>query len=368
MALSIAIVGLPNVGKSTLFNALTRAQNAEAANYPFCTIEPNKATVPVPDARLPVLEKLVRPQKLVHATVDFIDIAGLVRGASKGEGLGNQFLGNIRECAAILEVVRCFEDDNISHVDGGVSPRRDIETIETELLLADIQSVEKRLERTKKAAKGDRAMQALAQDLEGLLAHLNAGGAAAVFAGPDSELWKQTMRELGLLSAKPTIYCANVDEASLGKAQANQHVAALSALAEERGSALVLVCAKIEEELQGLSEAEQAEILSSYGIAESSLSQVIRTGYHTLGLASFFTAGPKEVRAWTIPTGSKAPQAAGVIHTDFERGFIRAEVIAFADYERLGSEAAARAAGLLRVEGRDYVVKDGDVMHFLFNV
>lgn len=367
MTLSIGIVGLPNVGKSTLFNALTKAQNAEAANYPFCTIEPNKATVPVPDKRLAVLTNLVKPQKLVHATVDFIDIAGLVRGASKGEGLGNQFLANIRECAAVLEVVRCFEDENITHVDGAISPLRDIETIETELLLADMQSVEKRLEKAKKV-RGDKAMQALAADLEALLAHMNEGKPASAFAAPDSDLWRQTMHELGLLTAKKVIYCANVDEASLSEPQANAHLRELKAFAAQRGCAVVVVCAKIEEELQGLSEAEQNEILSSYGIGESSLVQVIHTGYRTLGLASYFTAGPKEVRAWTIPVGSKAPQAAGVIHTDFERGFIRAEVIGFDDYTRLGSEAAARSAGVLRVEGKEYIVKDGDVMHFLFNV
>ena len=367
MALSIGIVGLPNVGKSTLFNALTKAQNAEAANYPFCTIEPNKATVPVPDDRLAILEKLAKPQKVVHATVDFIDIAGLVRGASKGEGLGNQFLATIRECAAILEVVRCFDDDNITHVDGDISPLRDIETIETELLLADMQSLEKRLEKARKT-RGDKAMQALAADLESLLAHMNEGKPASAFAGPDNELYRQTVRELGLLTAKKVIYCANVDESALNNAGESAHVKALEAFAAGRGCPVVIVCAKIEEELQGLSEGERAEILSSYGISESSLVQVIRTGYGILNLASYFTAGPKEVRAWTIPVGSKAPQAAGVIHTDFERGFIRAEIISFDDYARLGSEAAARSAGLLRVEGKEYVVKDGDVVHFLFNV
>ena len=368
MSLHIGIVGLPNVGKSTLFNALTKAGNAESANYPFCTIEPNKATAPVPSGRLAVLAGFVKPQKIVHATVDFIDIAGLVRGASKGEGLGNQFLGNIRECAAILEVVRCFDDENITHVDGSINPLRDREIIETELLLADMQSLEKRMEKAKKAAKGDKAMLALYADLEALFAHLNGGGSASSFAGPDNDVYRQTMRELGLLTAKKIIYCANVDEASLADPDGNSHVRSLKAFAAERGSEVVVVCAKIEEELQGLEDEERGEILSSYGIAEGSLEQVIRTGYHTLGLASYFTAGEKEVRAWTIPVGCKAPQAAGVIHSDFERGFIRAEVLGFDDYARLESEAAARAAGVLRVEGRDYVVKDGDVMHFLFNV
>lgn len=368
MALSIGIVGLPNVGKSTLFNALTKAQNAEAANYPFCTIEPNKATVPVPDERLDRLASLVKPQKVIYATVDFIDIAGLVRGASKGEGLGNQFLANIRECAAVLEVVRCFEDENITHVDGAISPLRDIETIETELLLADIQSVEKRLEKARKVGKGDKAMQSLAADLESLLSHLNSGKAASVFAIPDHDLFKQAYRELGLLTAKKVIYCANVDEDSLSNPDGNSHLVELKKFAAANNRLVVMVCAKIEEELQGLSDAEQSDILSSYGINESSLVQVIRTGYDALGLASYFTAGEKEVRAWTIPQGCKAPQAAGVIHSDFERGFIRAEVLSFADYMAYGSESAARSAGVLRVEGKEYVVKDADVVHFLFNV
>ncbi len=368
MALSIGIVGLPNVGKSTLFNALTKAQNAEAANYPFCTIEPNKATVPVPDPRLERLAVLVKPQRVLHATVDFIDIAGLVRGASKGEGLGNQFLGNIRECAAIVEVVRCFEDENITHVEGAVDPVRDVEVIETELLLADIQSVEKRLERVSKMAKGDKAMQALRDDLQALLAHLNEGKSAALFDGPDTESYKQALREMGLITAKKIIHCANIDETTLAAGGENRHVAALRELAAGRGSEFVLICAKIEEELQGLGDADQQEMLASYGITESGLATVIRSGYHALGLCSYFTAGEKEVRAWTIQEGWKGPQAAGVIHTDFERGFIRAEVINFEDYMRLGSETAARAAGQLRVEGKEYLVKDGDVMHFLFNV
>ena len=368
MSLQIGIVGLPNVGKSTLFNALTKARNAEAANYPFCTIEPNKATVPVPDVRIAVLADLVKPQKRVHATVDFIDIAGLVRGASKGEGLGNQFLGNIRECAAILEVVRCFEDGNVVHVDGDVDPLRDRESIETELLLADLQSLEKRMEKAKKAAKGDKPMQALAGELEALFAHLDAGRPASSHAGPDNETYRQTLRELGLLTSKKIIYCANVDEASLARPDDNPHVRRLKDFAAGRGNEVVLVCAKIEEELQGLEDEERSEMLASYGIAENSLARVIRAGYRALDLASYFTAGEKEVRAWTIPLGCKAPQAAGVIHSDFERGFIRAEVISFDDYARLGSEAAARAAGALRVEGRDYPVKDGDVMRFLFNV
>ena len=366
MSLSIGIVGLPNVGKSTLFNALTKAQNAQAANYPFCTIEPNKATVAVPDKRVDALTAKAKPQKTIHASVDFIDIAGLVRGASKGEGLGNQFLATIRECAAIVQVVRCFEDENITHVDGGVNPLRDVETIETELLLADLQSVEKRLEKLQKMAKGSKDAKAAAELMQGLLAHLNDGKPAAGFALPDNETFLASWRELGLITAKPVIYCANVDEAAV--ADGNAFVDDLRALAAGRKAGFACICAKLEEELQGLPEEEQAEMLTSYGIEESGLVRIIRTGYATLGLCSYFTAGPDEVRAWTIHQGWKAPQAAGVIHTDFERGFIRAEVISFEDYMSHESEAACRADGVLRVEGKEYVVEDGDIMHFLFNV
>jgi len=368
MSLSIGIVGLPNVGKSTLFNALTSAQNAEAANYPFCTIEPNKASVPVPDVRLAKLASLVKPQKIVHATVDFIDIAGLVRGASKGEGLGNQFLANIRECAAIVHVVRCFDDENVTHVEGGTDPLRDVEIIETELLLADIQSVEKRLERISKMAKGDKSIQALQADVTALLAFMNAGNPASSFDVPDSDLFRQHFREMGLITSKKILYCANVDEAALARGGQNTHAAVLQKLAADRKAGLVTICAKIEEELLGLEGEDLAEMFASYGITESGLASVIRAGYDTLGLASYFTAGEKEVKAWTIHKGDKAPQAAGVIHTDFERGFIRAEVIAYTDYVSLGSESAARSAGVLRTEGKEYVVKDGDVVHFLFNV
>ncbi len=366
MALSIGIVGLPNVGKSTLFNALTKAQNAQAANYPFCTIEPNKATVPVPDTRLDALTELVQPQKTTRATVDFIDIAGLVRGASKGEGLGNQFLGNIRECAAILEVVRCFEDDNVTHVDGSVDPLRDVETIETELLLADIQTVTNRLERLRKMSKGDKEAKAAAEETGRLLEHLNNGHTAASFEAKDSDLFRMAWHEMGLLTAKKTIYCANVDENHLN--MDNIHVQCLRQMATGRGMEVVTICARLEEELQGLSEADQQEMLASYDISESSLVQVIHAGYAALGLISYFTAGEKENRAWTIGRGWKAPQAAGVIHSDFERGFIRAEVISFNDYMKYKTEAACRTAGVLRTEGKEYVVQDGDVMHFLFNV
>ena len=366
MALSIGIVGLPNVGTSTLFNALTKAQNAQAANYPFCTIEPNKATVPVPDRRIDALVDLVHPQKTINATVDFIDIAGLVRGASKGEGLGNQFLGNIRECAAILEVVRCFEDDDITHVDGSVDPLRDIETIETELLLADIQGTSKRHERMVKMSKGDKDARVAADEMARLLEHLNNGNPASTFEAKDCPAFAAAWHELGLLTAKKIIYCANVDEDSL--AEDNAHVTRLREFAATRNIEVVKICARIEEELQGLSDEEQREMLGAYGIEESGLLRVIHSGYKALGLASYFTAGEKEVRAWTIQDGWKAPQAAGVIHTDFERGFIRAEVIGFDDYVKYKTEAACRTAGVLRTEGKEYVVKDGDVMHFLFNV
>lgn len=365
MALSIGIVGLPNVGKSTLFNALTRAQNAQAANYPFCTIEPNKATVPVPDKRLDQLNAIVNPRKSIQATVDFIDIAGLVKGASQGEGLGNQFLGNIRECAAIIEVVRCFEDENITHVNDTVDPLRDVDTIETELLLADIQSVTKRLERLLKI-RGDKEAKAAADEMAKLLDHLNVGKRADAFEARENELFQAAWNELGLLTAKKTLYCANVDEGSL--ADGNAHVRKLAELAKSRGAQMVTICARLEEELQGLSDEEQNEMLSSYGVTESGLVSIIHAGYAALGLISYFTAGEKENRAWTIHEGWKAPQAASVIHTDFERGFIRAEVISFTDFVTHKSEAACRNVGVLRTEGKEYVVKDGDVMHFLFNV
>ena len=367
MALSIGIVGLPNVGKSTLFNALTKAQNAQAANYPFCTIEPNKATVAVPDKRLNVLAELVNPQKIVNATVDFIDIAGLVKGASKGEGLGNQFLANIRECAAVLHVVRCFEDENVTHVDGSVNPARDVETIETELIIADIQTVSKKIERLAKQVKADKEAGKSLEECNRLMEFLNNGNKASQFELPEhNEHFKQIWHDLSLLTAKKMIYCANVDEKGLEEESA--HVKALKELAQKQGNEVVVVCTNLEAELQGLSDEEQAEMLSSYGISESSLVNVIRTGYHTLGLCSYFTAGPQEVKAWTFQQGWKAPQCAGVIHTDFEKGFIRAEVISYADYIRLKSEAACRSAGVLRVEGKEYIVQDGDVMHFLFNV
>ncbi len=366
MGLSIGIVGLPNVGKSTLFNALTKAQNAEAANYPFCTIEPNKAIVPVPDARLNELAKLVNPARIVNSTVDFVDIAGLVKGASKGEGLGNQFLTNIRETDAILQVVRCFDDNDIVHVNGSVDPLRDIEIIETELILADVQTLEKKIDRLQKMAKGDKNAKAAAEDAEALLNFMNQGNPASLYHDKEKETIKEIFNELRLMTAKNMIYCANVDDSNL--ASDNDYVNKVKAFAESKGADWVKISAKVEEELVGLEDAERAEFLDSYGVKESGLEKIIRTGFHTLGLISYFTAGPKEVKAWTIHRGWRAPQAAGVIHSDFEKGFIRAEVISYADYISHKSEAACKAAGVMRVEGKDYVVNDGDVMHFLFNV
>ncbi|MDR2694925.1 MAG: redox-regulated ATPase YchF [Deltaproteobacteria bacterium] len=368
MSLSIGIVGLPNVGKSTLFNALAKAQNAQTANYPFCTIEPNKATVAVPDERLDMLTQLVRPRKTTHAAVNFYDIAGLVRGASRGEGLGNQFLAHIRECAALIHVVRCFEDGNIAHVGGRVDPLRDIDTVETELLLADIQSVERRIDRLRKQAKGEAGARAALDGMERLLSHLNNGGPAIRFASPANDAFREAWQELGLLTAKQVIYCANVHEGALTDGADRAGVDAVREFAAARGAETTLICAKVEEELQGLGERECEEMLAAYGLPESGLARIIRAGYRSLGLISFFTAGEKEVRAWTVRKETKALQAAGVIHNDFARGFIRAEVIAYEEYVRLQSEAACRNAGVMRTEGREYIVKDGDVIHFLFNV
>ena len=366
MGLSIGIVCLPNVGKSTLFNALTKAQNAEAANYPFCTIEPNKAVVPVPDPRLGQLAAIVNPQRVLATTVEFVDIAGLVRGASTGEGLGNQFLGHIRETSAIVHVVRCFDDPDVVHVDGSVNPVRDVEVIETELVLADLQAVENRIERLTRKAKGDKEAAAQLEVAKTLLAWLGEGKPAIAFPGRETNAGIELFNEVHLITAKPVIYCGNVDEASL--AEDNEYVAALRAWAAPRQAHVIKISAKVEAELVGMGDDDRAEFLASYGVSESGIEQVIREGYAVLGLISYFTAGEKEVRAWTIERGWKAPKAASAIHTDFERGFIRAEVMAFADYVAHRGEAGCRSAGVFRVEGKDYVVQDGDVMHFRFNV
>ncbi len=367
MSLAVGIVGLPNVGKSTLFNALSAAR-AEAANYPFCTIDPNVGVVPVPDPRFDALVALYQPQKEVPATVEFVDIAGLVRGASKGEGKGNAFLSHIRDADAVAHVVRCFQDDDVVHVDGRVDPAADVETIETELMLKDLETVEKRLEKARRAAKGQDPFEKKAVEwLEAMAALLERGEPASLLQEDDPDLGR-LHRELRLLSAKPTFYVANVSEAQLGRLDRDPLLGVLRALAEARGREVVPVCAALEAEIAELEPEERGEFLEDAGLREPGLHQVIRTGYRMLDLVTFFTAGPKEVHAWTVRRGTRAPRAAGKIHSDMERGFIRAEVIGWEDLVRLGGEAAARQAGKLRLEGKDYEIQDGDVVHVRFNV
>ena len=365
MALKVAIVGLPNVGKSTLFNALTQTASAQAANYPFCTIEPNTGDVAVPEPRLDALAAIIPSKEIIPARINFVDIAGLVRGASKGEGLGNQFLANIRDCDAVAFVARCFIDDDITHVEGKVDPLSDLETIETELMLADLESLEKRVSNLEKRAKaGDKESAQTLRLVQLALAELNAGRPArkAQVAAEDEKAW----RMLQLLTSKPALYVSNVDEASA--AEGNEMSKLVAERAARDGADHVAISAQIESEIAMLDAEERTEFLETLGLSEPGLNKLIREAYHLLGLQTYFTVGPKEARAWTIHKGDTAPQAAGVIHTDFEKGFIRAETIAYEDYVTLKGEAGAREAGKFRQEGKDYVVRDGDVLNFRFNV
>ncbi|HVJ65630.1 MAG TPA: redox-regulated ATPase YchF [Bdellovibrionota bacterium] len=368
MALECGIVGLPNVGKSTLFNALTSSENAAAANYPFCTIDPNVGVVEVPDARLGQIAGIVKPERVIPTSMSFVDIAGLVKGASKGEGLGNQFLGHIKSCDAVAHVVRCFEDGDVIHVDGSVDPVRDVEVIETELMLADLSTVEKRMERNAKLAKSDKKAAAVQETLNKIKTTLEAGNVVRSLELSPEE--KEAVRDLHLITQKPMIFVANLDEASAGTGseEKNAYYQKLKAYAEKQKAQVIPVCAKVESELVALEPAERTEFLKDLGIQEAGLNKVIRAAYKTLGLATYFTAGVKEVRAWTIHEGWSAPQAAGVIHSDFERGFICAETFHYNDLIKCGNEAKVKEAGLMRTEGKTYTVKDGDVLHFRFNV
>jgi len=366
MGLSIGIVGLPNVGKSTVFNALTGAQNAEVANYPFCTIHPNRAIVPVPDPRVEKLAELVKVPNKIHATIEFVDIAGLVKGASKGEGLGNQFLHSIRETAAIVHVVRCFDDPNVVHVSGRIDPRSDIEIVNVELALADLQHLERKIERLNSATKGDKKLAPMLEMAHKLQHHLQMGKPATTFGQRENDCFEELDHELRFLTGRPVIYVANVDENGL--AGDNPYVVDVRLIAAEQGAEVVVLCAKLEEEMWIMSEEERHEFLQLSGVEESGLEQVIHRGFHALDLISFFTKNENEVRAWQVPRNTSAPKAAGAIHTDFEHGFIRAEVVDYDTFVKLGSSAAVKHAGLLRLEGKEYIVQDGDIIYFRFNV
>ncbi len=366
MGLSIGIIGLPNVGKSTLFNALTGAQHAVVANYPFCTIEPNRAIVEVPDTRLEELGQLVKVPNVIHATVEFIDIAGLVKGASRGEGLGNQFLAQIRNTDAIVQVVRCFDDPNVVHVNPQPNPISDIEVVNLELTLADLDQLERKIERLESEVKGDRKLLPVLSCAKDLAGHLETGQPARSFSGHDKNVVDNIARELRFLTAKPVIYTANVDETGL--AEGNAYSEAVQEIAVKQNAEMAIVCAKLEEELVTMSPEERQEFLELAGANMGGLQQVIQKGFHALGLISFFTKNETEVRAWNIPAGTTAPKAAGVIHTDFERGFIKAEVVPFRTFTNFGSDTAVKSAGKMQLEGKGYIVQDGDVIYFRFNI